>query len=271
MRFMRVSSSTLERHGAGASTRNRIHRSTALKVKAGLRFLITCEHGGNRVPAKYWPLFQQHRGALESHRGYDSGALAIARDFARALDTELIYSTTSRLLVELNRSPHHGRLFSEFTRELSCAERERILARYYFPYRDRVEAQVEEATRSAGCVLHVSCHSFTPRLNGVERRADVGLLYDPRRAPEAALCAAWQRELRSDNPHILVRRNYPYRGYDDGLTTALRLRYPQSAYAGIELEVNQKITRGEFQVWRALRKTLVATFKRATRNSAAFD
>ena len=243
----------------------------SLRVKAGLRFLITCEHGGNRIPAKYWPLFERHRALLESHRGYDPGALKLAREFASALGAELVYSTTSRLLVELNRSLHHRQVFSRITRELSSAEREDIVARYYLPYREWVEAQVQDGTASGGRVLHLSCHSFTPKLNGVERRADIGLLYDPRRTPELAFCGSWQQEIQNEQPRVIVRRNYPYRGSDDGLTTALRREHPQSAYAGIELEVNQKFPHGDARAWRAMRKRLIASFERAVRNSAAFD
>jgi predicted N-formylglutamate amidohydrolase len=242
-----------------------------LHVKAGLRFLITCEHGGNRIPAKYRWLFERHRALLESHRGHDPGALELAREFASELGAELVYSTTSRLLVELNRSLHHRQVFSRITRELSSSEREEIVARYYLPYRERVEAQVHDGIASGGRVLHLSCHSFTPKLNGAERRADIGLLYDPRRAPELAFCTAWQQEIQNGQSPVIVRRNYPYRGSDDGLTTALRRRYPQSAYAGIELEVNQKFPRRDPRTWRAMRKRLIASFERAVRNSAAFD
>ena len=234
------------------------------------RFLVTCEHGGNRIPARYWPLFKRHRALLESHRGYDPGALATAREFSAALGAELVYSTTSRLLVELNRSPHHRQLFSEITRALPLAERERLLARYYFPYRDWVQEQVRSAANEGERVLHLSCHSFTPRLSGQERRADVGLLYDPRRSFEREFCKAWQRELESAQPRLVVRRNYPYRGYADGLTTDLRRRHPDAAYAGIELEVNQKFPLGKPQPWRELRKILLATFERAARHAPAF-
>jgi predicted N-formylglutamate amidohydrolase len=240
-------------------------------VKAGLRFLITCEHGGNRIPAKYRPLFEPHRALLESHRGYDPGALELAREFASVLGAELVYSTTSRLLVELNRSLHHRQVFSRITRGLSSIEREEILARHYLPYRERVEAQVHDGIASGRRVLHLSCHSFTPKLNGVERGADIGLLYDPRRAPELEFCAVWQQEIQNEQSSLIVRRNYPYRGSDDGLTTALRRRHPQSAYAGIELEVNQKFPRGSAHAWRAMRKRLIASFERAVRNSAAFE
>jgi hypothetical protein len=60
-----------------------------------------------------------------------------------------------------------------------------------------------------------------------------------------------------------VRRNYPYRGYADGLTTWLRKRYPDPAYAGIELEINQKYPLGTAPKWRELRKLLLATLERA--------
>jgi predicted N-formylglutamate amidohydrolase len=228
-----------------------------------MQLLTTCEHGGNRVPAKYRPLFRRHRALLDSHRGYDPGALAVARDFAAAFDAELVYSTTSRLLVELNRSPNHRMLFSEMTRSLPLAERRALLERYYFPYRDGVEAQVRAAVDKRERILHISCHSFTPRLDGQVRRADIGLLYDPRRNAEAKFCSVWQATLRAAQPRLVVRRNYPYRGYADGLTTSLRKRYPDPAYAGIEIEVNQKFPLGDASAWRAMRKVLVATLARA--------
>jgi predicted N-formylglutamate amidohydrolase len=172
-----------------------------------------------------------------------------------------VYSTTSRLLVELNRSPHHRQIFSEVTRALPLDERRKLLERYYFPYREGVETRVHDAADLKERVVHVSCHSFTPRLDGEERRADVGLLYDPKRAAEVDFCSAWQKALRSEDPRLVVRRNYPYRGYADGLTTSLRRRYPDPAYAGIELEVNQKYPLGDAGTWRAMRKTLVRTLE----------
>ena len=42
-------------------------------------------------------------------------------------------------------------------------------------------------------------------------------------------------------PELRVRRNYPYAGKGDGLTSYLRRRFAQSDYVGIELEINQGI------------------------------
>jgi predicted N-formylglutamate amidohydrolase len=226
-----------------------------------MKLLITCEHGGNRIPAPYRPLFAKMRPALQSHRGYDPGALALARDLARAFDAELVYSTTSRLLVELNRSPNHKQLFSEATRALPPADRERLLARYYRPYREWVEAQVAATVESGDDLVHISSHSFTPKLHGEVRRADVGLLYDPGRESERDLCLTWQSEIRQAASNLVVRRNYPYRGSADGLTTHLRKRYPGGRYTGVEIEVNQKHTLGDGERWRALRNLLVDSLK----------
>jgi predicted N-formylglutamate amidohydrolase len=225
-----------------------------------LEVLISCEHGGNRIPARYSSLFRGRARLLASHRGYDPGALVMAREFAAALDAELLYSTVSRLLVELNRSLGHRAIFSPPVRELPHAERERIIARYYRPYRDRLEAHVAAAVGRGSRVVHLSCHSFTPRLAGVSREADVGLLFDPARPSEVRLCAAWRAGLLAADATLRVRRNYPYRGTDDGLTPYLRKRFDDRCYAGIELEVSQTQTRTAPRLWRPLRGQLIRSF-----------
>lgn len=218
--------------------------------------LVTCEHGGNRVPHAYRNLFASASRLLQSHRGYDAGALALAREIARHLDAELISATTTRLLVDLNRSPAHRRAFSQITRALPAHEREKILARHHTPYRARVEDWIAAQLRAGHRVFHVSCHSFTPVLAGRVRRTDVGLLYDPARIAEVNWAKRWQARLRAAYPGLQLRRNHPYRGAADGLTTHLRKCFPPARYAGIELEVNQRFPRGTPERWRALRNTL---------------
>jgi predicted N-formylglutamate amidohydrolase len=203
-----------------------------------LTLILSCEHGGNRIPPRYAALFRGAKRALESHRGYDPGSLELARLMARQLRAPLVYSTVSRLLIELNRSPGHPRLFSEFSRPLDPAAREELVQRYYLPYRRRVTALVEEALRRGGRVLHVGVHTFTPDFEGVRRTADVALLYDPARRFERNVADRWLAALRRLRPDLELRRNYPYRGTSDGLTTILR-RHFGPRYAGIELEVNQ--------------------------------
>jgi predicted N-formylglutamate amidohydrolase len=226
-------------------------------------FLVTCEHGGNGIPAPYRPLFRGRRALLDSHRGYDPGALAMARQLAGAFGAPLVASTVSRLLVDLNRSMGHPRLFSAMTRGAPAAVRTQIVDRHYRPYRARVESLVRDCVARGARVVHISSHSFTPLLDGKLRSADVGLLYHPGRPGEALLCARWKAALAGAAPGLRVRRNYPYAGKGDGLTAHLRACFPADAYVGIELEVNQRITLAAGRRWIALRAALVDSLRAA--------
>jgi predicted N-formylglutamate amidohydrolase len=93
--------------------------------------------------------------------------------------------------------------------------------------------------------VHIAVHSFTGVLRGEERNAEISLLYDPARPGEVDLCNRWIAALRELFPEFRVRRNYPYRGNADGLTTWLRRRFPNPQYAGIELELNQTLLAGK--------------------------
>ncbi|MGZ3253739.1 MAG: N-formylglutamate amidohydrolase [Burkholderiaceae bacterium] len=226
-------------------------------------FIITCEHGGNRIPALYRPLFQSSRALLDSHRGYDAGALRMATELAGAFDAQLVTSTVSRLLVDLNRSIGHPRLFSVATRSLPAAVREEIVAQYYAPYRAQVERLVGLSVAAGRRVVHISSHSFTPELDGNVRRADVGLLYHPAHVGEAELCARWRAALMEHDPTLRVRRNYPYAGKGDGLTAHLRKRFAPGEYVGIELEINQGTVLARGRAWTALRALLIETLRSA--------
>ncbi len=211
--------------------------------------VVTCEHGGNEVPPAYAPLFGDRGRLLESHRGWDPGALDLARQLAKAFGAACYASTTTRLLVDLNRSVGHPALFSEITRPLARADRQAILEHHYRPHRNAVEQAVAKHIAAGRSVLHVASHSFTPVLDEVVRRADVACLYDPRRSSETFLAGRWLAALARRAPALRLRRNYPYRGRDDGLTSLLRKRFADDAYAGIELEVNQSLVESNGAAW----------------------
>ncbi|MEW5774132.1 MAG: N-formylglutamate amidohydrolase [Thermodesulfobacteriota bacterium] len=202
--------------------------------------LVTCEHGGNRVPARYRRLFAGRKALLASHRGWDPGALALARLLAGELDAPLLFCDTTRLLADPNRSEGHPALFSELTRPLPAPERQALLDRLWRPHRQAVRQAAADLIAGRGQVLHLAVHSFTPVLHDRERTMDLGLLYDPARPREARLAAAWKAVLTRRAPGLRVRRNAPYRGASDGLATFLR-RALGPAYLGLELETNQRL------------------------------
>lgn len=204
-----------------------------------MKFFLSCEHGGNQIPKEYVSLFKDADTLLASHRGWDPGALDLFRAMHSENTSFSIYSETSRLLVDLNRSLHRRSLFSELTKGLSKEEKTQILNEYYHPFRNAFGQAAEDVVSKGDKIFHVSVHSFTPELNGVVRTADIGLLYHPAHNDEKQWAKRWKSELEKEFPNFRIRFNYPYLGKTDGHVANLRKRFGNS-YSGIELEMNNK-------------------------------
>lgn len=228
--------------------------------------LLTCEHGGNRVPLEFRALFRGRRELLASHRGHDPGALAMARALAASADAPLVASQVTRLLVDLNRPLGHPRLFSEFSRSLPEDERARIVRTFHAPHWRDVRARVRRAAGRGRRILHLGCHSFTPVWEGRERSVDLGLLYDPARPREADLCARWARSLARTLPHLRVRRNRPYFGSTPGLTTSMRTEWSDDLYLGVEIELTQAAVGWSVAARRAVHLALWSTLAEIRRS-----
>lgn len=206
------------------------------------RLLVSCEHAGHRVPRWLRPYFAGADAVLTSHRGWDPGAYPVARHLALAWGAPLFATTTSRLVVEPNRSLGHRRLFSEYTRGLDAADRQRLLDEHYHAHREPIIARCAGWAAAGDRVLHLGIHSFTPVFDGEVRAVDLALLYDPARPDERELVDAWLARIAARDPALRLRRNHPYRGDADGLTTSLRRQLPAERYLGIEVEMNQTLT-----------------------------
>ena len=198
--------------------------------------LLTCEHGDNKIPSRFHDLFARQQKVLATHRGWDLGALDLAKSLAKCFAVPLYYSEVSRLLIDLNRSLHHKRLWSEFTRDLPREDKSKTIDLYYQPHRQEVAKQVEILLKKHSLVVHVAIHSFTPILNHEKRNADVGILYDPQRRQEKELSALWYTQLKELAPELRVRKNYPYKGATDCFPHYLRTCFLEKQYIGIELE-----------------------------------
>jgi len=252
----------MPRRGTHADVK-RSAKATPPSDARSLFVLVTCEHGGNATPPPFDTVFHGHQRLLESHRGFDAGALQMGQTMAAMLDAPFVAATVSRLVVELNRPPAHAAFHSAIMQRAPAQLRGLAVARYYEPHRRRIDAIVEGALTAGKRVLHIASHSFTPVKNGVARQAEVGLLYDPRRPFERAFCAHWKDALERRAPRWRIRRNYPYRGASAGLTTELRRLHPPERYAGIELEMNQKLVRAGAVPWARARDIVLAALQEA--------
>jgi predicted N-formylglutamate amidohydrolase len=210
------------------------------------QLLLSCEHASNRVPAAYAGLGLSSR-LLAQHIAWDPGAAHAARAIAAHIGCPVHLATWSRLLVDANRRLGHPKLFAAVSfgvrvpgnAHLSPEEEARRLRLYYLPYRNAVTADVLQLVSEAGGCLHLSIHSFTPVVGATVRNADVGLLYDPRRPREAAFAARLRLLLEAHG--LRVRFNYPYLGTSDGFVGWFRKHFPPARYAGLEIELNQRL------------------------------
>lgn len=226
------------------------------------RLVLSCEHAGNKVPERYSGVFKRDSPVLETHRGYDIGAHELARTFGEVCGVEPHLHNVTRLLVDLNRSLNSPSLFSEYVRDFEKEDRKELVQRYYHPHRNRVEESIRDYISDGDRVVHLSVHTFTPVLDGVKRKADIGLLYDPSREGEKLFCREWKEAILEALPEISIRYNYPYKGTMDGFSNYLRERYSDSVYVGLEMEVNQKFPRNlSPDRWKDFQRRLAGSLK----------
>ena len=203
-------------------------------------WILTCEHASNAVPLRFRKLFEREKAFLETHRGYDIGAKHYATAISNKLSLPLICGRWTRLLVDLNRSRDNAHLLSSIIKPIDQRTREEILSSYYIPFRTKVRQLVQQKVAAGFRVIHVSCHSFTPILNGIKRNMDLGILYDSGRKKERAFARMVRQKLLEETS-MRIRFNAPYKGTADGHVTALRKIFSEDQYIGIELEVNQSL------------------------------
>ena len=212
------------------------------------QLVVSVEHASHAVPAALGNLGLP-RNWLESHHGWDPGAPIVGRMVARAFGAPLHLGRWTRLVADLNRSSNHPRAVPRTTGNRTIAANDRLdragrrerIARYWSPFRDAVEADLDRAVAAHGLAFHLSVHSFTDRFRGERRTNDFGLLYDPKWRVERALADRLHERLQGAG--FSVRRNHPYSGLDDGFCRRMRAQRSQRSYIGMEIELNQKHVR----------------------------
>ncbi|WP_299155506.1 N-formylglutamate amidohydrolase [uncultured Christiangramia sp.] len=202
-----------------------------------MKIVITCEHATNAIPPEYVYLFEEQKDVLNTHEGYDPGAYDLYK-YLEPLSNASYAQDIGRLLIETNRSLHHPKLYSRFSKILEHSKKSEIIEKHYSPYRRHVENLILDFHKLNHTILHLSIHSFTPVLDDIERNCDIGILYDPKVRLEQEWSEQFKRSL-TDKSKYRVRKNYPYYGKADGFTTYLRKVFTEN-YIGIEIEVNQK-------------------------------
>jgi predicted N-formylglutamate amidohydrolase len=182
------------------------------------RWLVTCDHASNRVPD--WVGGGNLGIAAEDmarHIAWDVGAAGLARALGRRLDSPVIETRFSRLVIDPNRGEDDPTLLMRLydgtiipaNRHAGTDERARRLDRLYRPYH---AAYARLAARRPDTVI-LAIHSFTPCLRGrAPRPWHVGVLHSPR---DTRLSLPLIARLRAE-PDLCIGDNEPYSGHLPG-------------------------------------------------------
>lgn len=182
------------------------------------RWLVTCDHATNRVPPEV------NGGTLGlppedmmRHIAFDPGAKGVAEALGEALDSPVICSDFSRLVIDPNRGDDDPtRLMKLYdgtiipgNRHADQAETERRARLLSQPYH---AALAGLAARRPDTVI-LAIHSFTPALRGRPPRPwQVGVLYSHL---DARLSVPLVARLRAE-ADLCVGDNQPYSGHLPG-------------------------------------------------------
>lgn len=186
-------------------------------LKGAADALIVCDHASNAVPRALGTLGLSRRD-LKKHIAWDPGTADIGRAVSRAVDATVVYANYSRLVVDLNRGADNGeciRPVSDHVRipaneKLSKQERAQRLDEIFHPYHAQIDAQLDRlSARGKGkkrTPVLISIHSFTPKMDGIKRPWEIGVLWNREEKIARQLIA----NLRAQNKGLTIGENEPY-------------------------------------------------------------
>ena len=217
------------------------------------RWLITCDHASNRVPADIGGGSLGISPAdMNRHIAYDPGAAGLAMALAAGLDAPVILSDFSRLVIDPNRGEDDPTLIMKLydgtiipaNRAVDAAETARRIETLYRPYH---AAYARLAARRPDTVI-VAIHSFTPALKGRPPRPwHVGVLHSHL---DDRLSRALLRRLVTE-PDLCVGDNEPYAGHLPGDAIDQHALQPGRHNTLIELRQDLIATAGQQDSWAA--------------------
>jgi predicted N-formylglutamate amidohydrolase len=186
----------------------------ALNLGAASPFLLLGDHAGREIPRSLAGLGLP-QAELDRHIAWDIGVAAYGAVLSRVLNAPFIAQRFSRLVIDCNRDPARPDAIPEVSdgaeipgnRALTPVARQARVDEVAAPYHAAIAAELAaRAARGLPTIL-ISLHSFTPRMNGVDRPWRFGVLHAENSPYSRAVLAC----LRADFGDVLVGDNEPYK------------------------------------------------------------
>lgn len=171
--------------------------------------VLLCEHAGQAIPETLDGLGLDE-GVIDTHRGWDIGAEAVAVRIARRLGAPLVVQRYSRLVVDCNRPPDNEGFAPKVSdgaaipgnqalSEADIAERRLVIF-------DPMNRALDEAFDGVARRATFSIHTFTPSFRGEARPWHAGFL--ARKDTETA--ARLMAHVAAADPSLTLALNQPY-------------------------------------------------------------
>jgi predicted N-formylglutamate amidohydrolase len=158
---------------------------TAYNTNGKSPFLLVADHAGNVMPRALGRLGVAE-AERERHIAWDVGIAGLGRLLADALDATLIQQNYSRLVIDCNRPPSSPTSIPEISEHtpvpgnvgLSEASKAARVREIFWPYHERIEAELNRRQQSGRTAVLIAVHSFTPVFMSVARPWHVAVLYN---------------------------------------------------------------------------------------------
>ena len=216
-----------------------------IEPTGGRPLLLLCDHAGKEVPGGLATLGIS-ADLLARHIGWDIGAADLTRALARRLGAAAVLNHCSRLVIDPNRrpgSPTSVPPISDGTvipgnQNLGRAGLAERVRRYFLPYHRAVARRIASFRRAGQVPAVLSIHSFTPRMHGLDRPWQVGVLWRHDRRIAAPVLAALRA--RGD---LVVGDNQPYSGLGEfGFTVEFHTQRTRLPHVMFEIRQDEIAT-----------------------------
>src|SRR5580704_1159454 len=178
----------------------------------GSPLLLVADHAGVASPRALGRLGVA-ASEWQRHIAWDIGIAGLARLLSDALDATLIRQNYSRLVIDCNRPLDAASSIPEIGEDTPIPANagldETIKAararEIFWPYHDRIEAELDGRRAAGSATTLIALHSFTPVFKGAKRPWHAGVLYNRDVRFAHRLLALLKAE-----PGLLVGENAPY-------------------------------------------------------------
>ena len=176
-------------------------------------FLLISDHAGNAIPRALGTLGLSEADRVR-HIAWDIGTAELGRRLAERIDACFIRQNYSRLVVDCNRDPGSDAAMPAVSdgsvvpgnQRLDAEARRARIDEIHAPYQAAIAAEIGRRIPLGRPVRLVALHSFTPRMDGLERPWQIGILHNGGRDTLARRLLAHFLS----RPELTVGDNQPY-------------------------------------------------------------